>query len=344
MNCNTTDYKQLIIDSLDVLRKRDVANKQVFKAKAYAKVISQLKDFTEPITSLDDIKNIKGIGEKIQDKITEIIETGHLTSAELAKELYNIDALEALQNIYGVGPVKATNLVKAGITSIKQLRDEIKKTPDMLNDNQKIGLKYYEDLLERIPRVEMEEHKDILHMLLPNEMEHYHTDIVGSFRRQSTTSGDIDVLIRVPSNETNEDSKKCFTSYVTMLKGFGYITDVLAFGEHKCMAVCSVYNGKARRLDLLMTPDNEYAYALLYFTGSDKFNVAFRQYATNKGYTLNEHTLTPLRSDLPVPPYMENEKDIFNFLGLRYIEPSRRVDEKQIIPKARRQMPKIASA
>ena len=93
-----------------------------------------------------------------------------------------------------------------------------------------------------------------------------------------------------------------------------------------------------------MTPDNEYAYALLYFTGSDKFNVAFRQYATNKGYTLNEHTLTPLRSDLPVPPYMENEKDIFNFLGLRYIEPSRRVDEKQIIPKARRQMPKIASA
>ena len=336
------DYKELIINSLDILRKRDVADKQIFKAKAYAKVISQLKDFTEPVTSLDDIAHIKGIGEKIQDKIKEIIETGHLTSAELANELYNIEALEAFQNIYGVGPTKASQLVKNGIITIAQLREEVKNTPTILNDKQKIGLKYYEDLLERIPRIEMEEHKDILHMLLPNEMEHYQIDIVGSFRRQSNTSGDIDVLIRVPSDESGETSKQCFTSYVTMLKGFGYITDVLAFGEHKCMAVCSIYNGKARRLDLLMTPDEEYAYALLYFTGSDKFNVAFRQYATNKGYTLNEHTLTPLRSDLPKPPYMKNEKDIFNFLGLRYIEPSRRIDDKQIILKAVRQKPKIA--
>ena len=29
------DYKQTIIEALDTLRKRDVADKQVFKAKAY---------------------------------------------------------------------------------------------------------------------------------------------------------------------------------------------------------------------------------------------------------------------------------------------------------------------
>lgn len=326
------DYKQTIIDSLDVLRKRDVADKQVFKARAYAKVISQLKNHNGPITSYEDVQSIDGIGEKISKKIKEIMETGTLKSAEKAKELYNIDALDALQNIYGVGPAKATELVKSGIKSIAQLRSESEKNPKLLNDKQKIGLKYYEDLLERIPRAEMEEHRDILESLKPDEMADYDTDIVGSFRREAASSGDIDVLIRVPKDTPPKEAKENLALYVEMLKGFGYIEEILALGEHKCMAISRMYQGKARRLDLLMTPDEEYAYAILYFTGSDRFNVAFRQHALDKGYTLNEHTLTPIRLGVQTPPYMKTEKDIFKFLGLRYIEPSKRVDGTQIIP------------
>jgi DNA polymerase/3'-5' exonuclease PolX len=336
----STDYKQTIIDSLDVLRKRDLADKSPFGARAYAKVISQLKSYDGPITEYDDVKSIDGIGAKMEKKIKEILETGILASAEKARELYNIDALDALQNIYGVGPAKATDLVKAGIISIEQLRDEIKKNPKLLNDKQKIGLKYYEDLLERIPRAEMEEHRDILDSLKPDEMNVYETEIVGSFRREAPNSGDIDVLIRVPFNVDTKTAKDNLTLYVKMLEGFGYIEEVLALGEHKCMAISRMYNGKARRLDLLMTPDEEYAYAILYFTGSDKFNVAFRQYALKKGYTLNEHTLTPIKAGVPIPPYMKTENDIFKFLGLRYIEPSRRVDENQICSVKSR--PKIA--
>ena len=48
----TTDYKQIIIDSLEVLRKRDVADKEVFPARAYAKVITQLKNYNGTITFL----------------------------------------------------------------------------------------------------------------------------------------------------------------------------------------------------------------------------------------------------------------------------------------------------
>jgi DNA polymerase lambda len=354
------DYKQIIIDSLDVLRKRDLADKSPFGARAYAKVISELKAHEGAITSYEDVKEIGGIGEKIQKKIKEILETGVLASAERAKELYNIDALDTLQKIYGVGPAKATELVAAGYTSIPQLREAIKQSPKILNDKQKIGLKYYEDLLERIPRDEMEEHRDILDALKPVEMEDYETEIVGSFRRELLTSGDIDVLIRVPEGTDAKIAKRDLALYVKMLEDFGYIEEILALGEHKCMAISRVsekllgaldeknymvigrmYNGKARRLDLLMTPDEEYAYAILYFTGSDKFNVAFRQYALDKGYTLNEHALTPIRSGVPNPPYMKLEKDIFKFLGLRYIEPSKRIDSKQIIPIKSR--PKVAT-
>jgi len=337
----TTDYKQTIIDSLEVLRKRDVADKEVFPARAYAKVITQLKNYNGTITEYDDVKNITGIGAKMEKKIKEILETGSLAAAEKARELYNIDALDALQKIYGVGPAKSTELVKAGIVSISQLRDEVKGNPKLLNDKQKIGLKYYEELLERIPRTEMEEHRDILQTLLPDEMTEYDTEIVGSFRREATNSGDIDVLIRVPFNADAKTAKANLELYVKMLEGFGYIEEILALGEHKCMAISRMYNGKARRLDLLMTPDEEYAYSILYFTGSDRFNVAFRQYAIDKGYTLNEHTLTPIKAGVQTPPYMKTEKDIFKFLGLRYIDPSKRVDGNQIISIKSR--PKVAT-
>jgi DNA polymerase/3'-5' exonuclease PolX len=341
LKMSSKDYKQTIIDSLDILRKRDLADKSPFGARAYAKVITQLKNYEGPITSYQDVQGIDGIGEKIQKKIKEILETGVLASAEKAKELYNIDALDALQKIYGVGPTKATELIKAGYTSIPQLREAIKKNPKLLNDKQKIGLKYYEDLLERIPRAEMEEHRDILHTLLPDEMADYDTEIVGSFRREAVSSGDIDVLIRVPDGTDSKTAKDNLALYVQMLQGFGYIEEILALGEHKCMAISRMYNGKARRLDLLMTPDEEYAYAILYFTGSDRFNVAFRQYALDKGYTLNEHKLTSIRAGVPAVPYMKTEKDIFKFLGLRYIEPSKRVDHNQIIPI--RSKPKVAT-
>jgi DNA polymerase/3'-5' exonuclease PolX len=353
------DYKQIIIDSLDILRKRDLADKAPFGARAYAKVISELKNYNEPITAYEDVQSINGIGEKIKKKIKEILETGVLASAERAKEIYNIDALDAFQNIYGVGPAKAMELVKAGYTTIAQLREAIKANHKLLNDKQKIGLKYYEDLLERIPRIEMEEHRDILDALKPIEMEDYETEIVGSFRREATNSGDIDVLIRVPKNTKSKIAKENLALYVQMLQDFGYIEEILALGEHKCMAISKIdeelqtelknknymaigrmYNGKARRLDLLMTRDEEYAYAILYFTGSDRFNVAFRQYALDKGYTLNEHTLTPIREGVPSVPYMKTENDIFKFLGLRYIEPSKRVDGNQIIPIKSR--PKVA--
>ena len=94
------------------------------------------------------------------------------------------------------------------------------------------------------------------------------------------------------------------------------------------MAICCIAPGKYRRLDLLLTPYEEYAYAILYFTGSDKFNVAFRQHALACGYSLNEHAMTP--NNLVAPPVMSSEKDIFSFLRLKYIEPHQRVDASQI--------------
>ncbi len=313
-------------------------DKQPFRARAYATVIKQLTQLEYPIHTFDDMYYIKGMGEKITEKVKEILSTGQLQSAERIKTTHSVDAFETLQHIYGVGPAKVRELLQHGIQSVEELRNAVKKNPLLLNEKQKVGLQYYEDLLQRISREEMEMHRAALPQWLPDEMQLWETEIVGSFRRGAETSGDIDMLIRVPPSTSNLAAKHLLSTYVENMKQAGYIEEVLALGEHKCMAICRYKGLQARRLDLLLTPDEEYAYALLYFTGSDQFNVAFRNHALAMCYTLNEHRLTPLTEDKPAPPPMKKEDDIFRFLGLRYIPPHERINKDQIL---KRNKPKV---
>jgi DNA polymerase beta len=318
-------------------------DKQPFRARAYATVIKQLTQFEHPIHTLEDMYYMKGMGEKITEKVKEILATGQLQSAERIKTTHSVDAFEALQQIYGVGPAKVRELLQLGIQSVEQLRDAVKKNPLLLNNKQKVGLEYYEDLVQRIPREEMEMHRAALPQLLPEEMKAWETEIVGSFRRGAETSGDIDVLIRVPPATSSITAKRLLADYVERMKQEGYIEEVLALGEHKCMAICRYKGLPARRLDLLLTPDEEYAYALLYFTGSDQFNVAFRNHALAMCYTLNEHRLAPLTADKPTPPPMKKEDDIFRFLGLRYIPPRERINKDQILKRNKPQIGKLVN-
>jgi DNA polymerase lambda len=345
-------YKDAIIAALDIMRKSTIAEKQPFKARAYAKVIAQLKELPS-VSTYADVEHLEGVGEKIREKIIEILATGSLQSAERALLRNHLDAHEAFLNVYGVGPAKAQEIVAAGIYTIDALRAEFKrieaiiventtkkkkksehtKIPKYYNENTAIGLKYYESLLERIPRQEMLLHNSKLTSMLSPEFP-FQMEVVGSFRRQAETSGDIDALIRIP-REMNVGLANCvFKAYIEKLQIVGYINEILAIGDHKCMAICSIAPGKYRRLDLLLTPYDEYPYAILYFTGSDKFNVAYRAYCLTKGYTLNEHTMTPTNPTTPQPPLMNSEADIFRFLNLQYIEPQNRVNSNQIIPMA----------
>jgi len=226
--------------------------------------------------------------------------------------------------VHGIGPVKAKELVtKHQVTSIDDLRNLLKTTPKLLNEKQKIGLRYYEALMERIPREEMVAHEKLLKGMRPKG---WKMDVVGSYRRRKETSGDIDVLLGVPKTTDEKSITSRFEQMVESLKSSGYILEVLALGSKKCMAICTLpgENPKPRRLDLLVTPPSEYAYALLYFTGSDKFNIQTRKTALARGYTLNEHTMKPVRDDVGVVPPMKTEKDIFAFLEIPYISPEDR--------------------
>ena len=316
---NRMDKKQKILESLETLRIRDIESGDRFPALAYAKAIKELQKL-DTITSEKDVEGIPGVGAKIKQKIKEILETGELKAATEAKKDVSIDLYKELLNVYGIGPVKAKQLIKENIKSIADLRAH----EELLNEKQKLGLKYYEDSLERIPREEMKKHEQ---KILEKMGE---ATVVGSYRRGLETSGDIDVLIKMPEDYTKKQQKDTLKSLVEKFTEEKYIVDILALGDKKCMAFVKL-NDKARRLDLLVTPEKEFPYALLYFTGSDDFNVAFRKYALTKGYTMNEHEMKSKEGN--EVEGIKSEKDIFDFLGLVYKEPAERINELSVVEK-----------
>ena len=314
-----TDYKQTIITELDVLRRTSMSETAgTFKSRVYATAIKTLNGLG-PIRSVADLPVEKGngLGEKVRQKIAEIIATGHLGAADRGREKAP-DSLDVFRNIYGVGPKKAADLVTAGYRSIADLRAVT--NPKLLNKNQQIGLRYYEPLLERIPREEMCRHEALL-------MAHKASltgVIVGSYRRGRPDSGDIDMLV-----STSADAPAALKQFVQSLQAVGYIKEILALGDSKCLAIAALPSGTPRRLDLLVTPPAEMPFAILYFTGSDRFNVRMRQRALELGLTLNEHGMARKTGEQVTG--IRTERDIFSYLKMAWKEPAERLGAEAVV-------------
>ena len=166
---------------------------------------------------------------------------------------------------------------------------------------------------KRIPLKEFKEHMKILEkdLLTKKEIKY---DFVGSYRRGKKSMGDIDIIII-------ETPKFNLKSYIDSLNTLGYIKGILALGKNKFMGIVQLDDKPARRLDILIAPVDEYYYSLLYFTGSNIFNIGMRSYVKNKfGLSLSEHGFDKNK------PIIKSEKDIFEYLKLKYVEPKNRTN------------------
>lgn len=299
------NYKDNIINALTILRDNANIEGGIFQVRAYDKVLNNIKNLTGPITKYEQIENIEGAGKKIKVKLQEIINTGHLVDTENILKKEHTDFKSQLLNIYGIGPSKAKNLIEDHkISSMCELRKKSELNNDILTSAQKIGLLCYEDFLKKIPREEMLMHQKILNLTKKKG------EIVGSFRRKEKSSGDIDVMLNINSIEFDNFTKK--------LIDIGYIKFVLAKGAKKMLAVCQIDGKEYRRIDLIRNSPEEYPFMKMYFTGPKEFNVAFRQHCLDRGLSLNEYSFTPKVDSL------KTEKDIFEHVGLKYVDPELR--------------------
>jgi len=241
-------------------------------------------------------------------------------------------AINLLTRVSGIGPAKAKQLVDAGVKTIEDLH----RHGDKLNSHQLIGLKYFEDFEKKIPRHEIEQIEEIIKKEIHELDPEYLVTICGSYRRGKLESGDIDVLLTHPSYTSidgNAKESQLLKKLVNSLVSKKLIIDTLSLGDVKFMGVCSLdkvkrdgKHGHARRLDIRLTPHDQYYCSILYFTGSDLFNKNMRAHALQNGFTLNEYTLRPIGSTgIPGEPVVvTSEEDIFEYIGYPYKKPSER--------------------
>ena len=293
------------------------------KARAYKKAEETILSTQTEIKEANDLKGKPGIGDTILKKITEYLETGTLQLIE--REKSNPELM--LTDVYGIGPQKAKELVKKGIVTIEQLREQ---QDGVLNDVQMKGLRFYEDILKRIPRKEIDDYNKIFQKTFKKVGDkNSHYEIVGSYRRGLTSSGDIDVII-------TSGSPNVFERFLDSLISQNIIVEVLSRGKNKCLVVSKIPNSDTyRRTDFLYSTMEEYPFSILYFTGSKGFNAVMRGHALKRGYSLNEHGFSTMDKGVKgsiIDHTFTDEKSIFDFLELQYKNPVERVDGRSVVP------------
>jgi len=319
-----TDKRQDIITNFKILRQQE--SKNHFKVRAYTKVINQLENRTSPITSSEDLSSIDGMGEKLRAKAITILEKGYVDATKddmIGDGHKKTMAVEGFMKVMSIGNVKAKSLVdEHSIFTIDDLRERVQNDPTLLNDKQKMGLKYHDDFVKRIPRKEMDKHVSIVKEIVSSTTDNVASiTCVGSYRRGAADSGDIDVLITNGSGDSS-----CLSSVVEELRKRRYLFDDFAYGKEKYMGVCKLPKHKTfRRIDIMFIDPAQYAFALLYFTGSQEFNIEMRNWALNVGYSMSEHGLKSITDGSMMDGKLfQNEKAVFDFLGLDYVQPNKR--------------------
>jgi DNA polymerase/3'-5' exonuclease PolX len=310
------EANQQMIEVLKAIADIERVKGDTFRHRAYINAIRSIKDYSKEITSGKEALELEGIGKSIAAKIDELIETGQVKKLIKLEKDPLIKSRKIFQNISGFGPRKVNEIMKQKIKNIKQLKKAIKKDDISLNDHQKLGLKYYKATQERIPYKEIEKFEEKLKKLSKKLSSKNKLQITGSFRRKRPDSGDIDVLLT-----NSKNIPELLINFIDLLKNEGILIADISKGKNKYMGFGkTTKNGKIRRIDILVIPYEEYAPALLYFTGSKRLNLSMRELAKKKGYLLNEKGLYKNKKLVKT----KKEKDIFEKLGMKYLKPKDR--------------------
>ena len=314
---NSRENLDKVITIMKALEKHYKANHDTFRLKTYLQVNKALRNLkTDEDLDPMNLKSVKGIGRGTVDRIKEIIDTGKLEEYEKIKNKKS--PIEEFLKIHGVGKQHAKKLLDAGFKSVEELK-QCNNVQDYLNDTQIKGLKWFDDIQERIPYEEIQKHERYLKSVLKKIDKSSELTIAGSYRRKKPDSGDIDLLLKA-------DKKTTYNAFIDTLKKDNYLVEDLARGSKKYMGMGKgIDTDSCRRIDIMYTKPEEYPFAVLYFTGSGDFNVRMRDDALKMGYTMNEYSIKHTDTKEKVDKKFTTEKEIFDFLGYQYLNPEDRI-------------------
>ncbi len=307
-----------------------------WRTRAYRVAVGVLKKESKKISTYDEAVELLGIGDRIANKIEEIVVTKHLRRLEYALAESGDQVLQLFLGIYGVGIQQARQFIQQGYKSLDDL-----KMKAHLSKGQQIGIDHYADFNTRIPREEVTALGEVVKKEAASIDPQVEAIIGGSYRRGAKTSGDIDFLITKPGTTMSNELMPFLDELVSRLTESKFLVAALATPHSssegsKWHGACVLPGDEKavwRRIDLLLVPENEFGAALIYFTGDDIFNRSMRLLSSKKGMRLNQRGLYkdvmrgPGRVKLTEGSLVEgrDERAIFEALGVPWRPPEERI-------------------
>ncbi|KAK4051868.1 hypothetical protein OIV83_002573 [Microbotryomycetes sp. JL201] len=306
-----------------------------FRERGYKMAANALRSTPYRVDTYQLAIEIQSIGLKIAKRVVEIARFGKAAQLEYASN--DTKLIELFSGIYNVGRPISEELIALGARSLDDLRRDPNKF--RLTESQKLGLEYYDDLNQKIPREEVTELYNLAKKAardIDPELEIY---CMGSYRRGQKDCGDIDLLV-TRNTFDGKTHRGMIGRLWTSLQRAGVARHVLTASDDlseldaKVNALCSLpKGGKMRRLDILGVPYDELPAALIYFTGNDYFNRSMRLKARHFGYRLNQRGLykdvmrdrNGKKVTEGVREDCKTEKDIFEKLCVPYRPPEQRL-------------------
>ena len=330
-----------ILEEIAVLL--ELKGENPFKARAYTNAARMLDNYEGDIAQLvaeNRIGELPGIGEALQQKITELVKTGRLDYYEKLRASVP-EGLLAMMEIPALGPKKIKALhEQLKITTIAEL--EAACQAHRVRELPGFGAKTEEKLLAGI--VQNREYARLFHYAeawaqaeeireaLRDHEAVIQVSVAGSLRRGREIVKDLDF---VASSRYPQDLMDYFVS-------LPWVKQVTNHGATKSSVLLK--NGMSA--DLRVVSDKEYPYALHHFTGSKEHNVAMRQRAIAQGKKMSEWGL--FETDKKKSPDDEGklvpcrtEDELFAELGLQYIPPELRENMGEIEAAEKREIPRL---
>jgi len=321
---------------------------------SYRRSMSVLKCLPRKVRSGKDARRLYDVGERVAQRIDEYLATGHIAESEEILASSRFKALRLFASIYTVGPHTAKELydkhhcrtlddVRLHYESMAEVSEPLR--PKEKARRQKEGgmlqtdivaewIKIKDELDSKISRREVQEIADCVMENLNLLVHGCKYTLCGGYRRGKSESSDVDIVFAPPNVDQDIGLLK---DLHLRLGALGIITHVLHVTQRaaeqpvhsspnnfdnldKAFVILKLPgSGRLhRRVDLISAPKERYAAAVLSWSGSMMFERDLKRYSEAIGWKFRAGLIS-MQTGKEV--FLETEREIFHFLGLRYVPP-----------------------
>lgn len=335
MPVHNTDVAGIFSKVADLL---DIEGANEFRIRAYRNAARTIGDLPQSISDMvkegKDPAGLPGIGKSLADKIKEIVKTGSLVQLQELEARTPPD-LQQLMHVAGLGPRRIKMLYhKLGVRNLADLKQAAERGE--IREVEGFGRKTEQTILTELEdRERTKEDRTRISLVAAERIaesyiKHLRQDVgtkeivaSGSYRRKMETVGDLDILVICKKG----------TPVMDRFVAFDDVKKVVSRGVTRSTVILR----SGLQVDLRVVAQASYGAALHYFTGSKAHNIAIRKRGVDRDLKINEYGV--FRGDQRIAG--RTEEEVFEAVGLPFIEPELREGRGEIEAASRNELPDL---